>query len=64
MSLTSKRCPKCRTRKFPEAFARDATKSSGRKSICRVCDAARQAERYAQQREAARLERLARRDDP
>lgn len=46
-----RRCPRCGRDLPVEAFARDATKASGRKSACRECDAAKARAYYAANRE-------------
>jgi formate dehydrogenase maturation protein FdhE len=45
-------CPKCGETKPETGFAKDASKASGRKSHCKVCDCER-ARRYYQERKAA-----------
>jgi hypothetical protein len=54
------RCPKCALWWPPDEFARDKSKASGRKAICRPCDSKKAADYYAANRQA-RLEYAARR---
>lgn len=47
ISLPQRRCYRCRETLAAEDFAIDRSKGSGRKSICKRCDRARAAARYA-----------------
>ena len=44
-------CPRCGEERPLEEFAKDATKSSGFKSHCKVCDRAKSKRYYAENRE-------------
>jgi hypothetical protein len=44
-------CPRCRIPKPFEAFYRDATKSNGRRFICKACDLERSKAYYRSHRE-------------
>lgn len=46
-AIDGKECSRCRMRKPPEAFHRDASAPDGRSSRCRQCIAERNAERFA-----------------
>lgn len=46
-ALGTKICPRCGVEKNLEAFARDASKASGRMSRCKECDNAKSREYYA-----------------
>ena len=47
---TTRRCPKCGELRGLDEFAVDASKSSGRKSHCNVCDNAKARAYYARNR--------------
>jgi len=47
---TTRRCPKCGELRGLDEFAVDASKSSGRKSHCKVCDNAKARAYYARNR--------------
>lgn len=46
-----KTCSKCRATKLLEAFSRDSRTSDGKKSYCKVCQAAYRASYYAEHRD-------------
>jgi hypothetical protein len=49
--MVTRRCYSCRCELELPAFARDASKGSGYKSICRACDRERSREYYRANRE-------------
>jgi hypothetical protein len=58
-SLSLKVCPRCGWSKVLDEFARDASKASGRKSACKVCDAERARRWYAANSKAVIARQLA-----
>jgi hypothetical protein len=51
VSSALKRCPRCERELPPEEFARDASKASGHKSLCKACDREKARRYYAANRE-------------
>jgi hypothetical protein len=54
-------CPRCRVPQPPEEFARDASKSSGWKSLCKACDREKSRRYYERHRERVIARVIARR---
>jgi 5-methylcytosine-specific restriction endonuclease McrA len=55
---TEKRCPKCGETKPIDAFAKDPTKSGGRRSHCKVCTNSRDMTEYRRNYDAAHAEEI------